>query len=246
MTDQHTVETETLSLQLARDVRDELVFVLNSLGGQESSGALDKFIFYSGSQINKAAEAYLLLRQAHRVDASKLLVRPMIEMMFRTRAAAATPPLFYRMILTERLKRNRWLKGAAQRQGVEFNAADEARDWAAFREHCLSKCPDTDRREEELSVRAIAKAGGFLGYYDSFYAMYCTFTHGALESVTGSLDPISDAYDNDTVALCVFSAIEVLVSIGGNSPGFKPLHDRMQNRRKEQRSRGEGAQGVRL
>lgn len=235
MSDEHLRGAEILSLQLANDLRDELVCVLKSLGGRESSGALDKFIFYSGSQVNKAAEAYALLRQAHRVDACKLLVRPMIEMMFRTRAAAGKPHLFYRIILTERLKRNRWLQGAADRKGIKFDTANEARDWAAFRAHCVSKVPNTDLSEKELSARAIAKAAGFLGYYDSFYAMYCTFTHGSLEAMTGGLDPVSDAYDNDTVALCIFSTIEVLISIGGNSPEFKSLNERMRHRGEQQR-----------
>lgn len=242
MTDQQIRERETLSLRLVRDLRDELVDVLKSLGGRESTGAFDKFAFYSASQVNKAAEAYVLLRQAHRVDACKLLVRPMIEMMFRTRAAAGKPHLFYRIILTERLKRNRWLQGAADRKGIKFDKANEARGWAAFRAHCISKVPDTDLAGEEISPRAIAKAAGFLGYYDSFYAMYCTFTHGSLEAVTGGLDPVSDAYDNDTVALCIFSTIEVLISIGGNSPGFKSLNERMRDRGEQQRGAEKGQQ----
>lgn len=228
---EHTHESETLSLQLARDVRDELVCVLKSLGGRHPSGALDNFIFYSANQMNKAAEAYLILRDGQRIDASKLLVRPMIEIMIRTRAAVTKPRLFYRIILTERLKRREWLKGAAKRKGASYDPSPEAADWATFHEHCIDKIPDSDLTNKDLSVRAAAKELGLEAYYDSFYPLYCAYTHGAFEAVMGKLDPISDAYDNDTVALSVFSMIEVLVSIGGESPRFKSLHERMQNRR---------------
>lgn len=228
MTDEHTAEAETASLQLACDVRAELVHVLNSLGGKQSNDAFDKFIFYSASQMNKAAEAYISLREVGRVDASKLLVRPLIEMMFRTRAVATKPKLFYRMILTERLKRNAWIKRAAKRQGEKYDPTEEARQWDVFRKHCVATFPDTDLTNEALPARTVAKEIGMLGYYDSFYAMYCSFTHGAFEAVMGKLDPISDAYDNRTVALTVFSAIEVLVPLGGESPGFESLQVRLQ------------------
>lgn len=230
MTDEHTAEAETASLQLARDVRAELVHVLNSLGGKQSNDAFDKFIFYSASQMNKAAEAYISLREVGRVDASKLLVRPLIEMMFRTRAVATKPKLFYRMILTERLKRNDWIKGAAKRHGEAYDPREESLQWDIFRQHCVATFPDTDLKNEALSVRAIAKEIEMLPYYESFYAMYCTFTHGAFEAVMGKLDPISDAYDNRTVGLTVFSAVEVLMPLGGESPAFDSLRARLEQR----------------
>jgi hypothetical protein len=230
MNDEQLARVEVLSLELARDTRNELVHVLKSLGGHVPTGALENFIFYSANQMNKAAEAYLILRQAQRVDASKLLIRPTIEIMLKTRAAKEKPDLFYRTILNERLKRRQWIKGVARRQGAPFDPAGEEADWNTFREHCIITFPDTDVTNQGLSVRGAAKAIGLEDYYDSFYPLYCSFTHGAFESVMGLLDPISDGYDNNTVALCVFSTIEVLRSIGGTSPGFESLNDRMRNR----------------
>lgn len=228
MNDEHTQEAELSSLQFARDVRSDLVHALNSLGGKQSEGAFDKFVFYSTSQMNKAAEAYILMREAGRVDASKLLVRPLIEMMFRTRAVLTKPALFYRMILTERLKRNAWLIGAAKRQQQEYDSTEEARHWDLFRQHCIEEYPDTDLTNKELSVRAVAKAANMFGYYETFYAMYCTYTHGAFEAVMGKLDPLSDGLDNSTVALTLFSALEALAPIGGESPMLESLRARLQ------------------
>src|SRR3954452_17013784 len=100
MSNEHTDEAEATSLRLTREVRDELAHALNSLGGKQSENAFDKFLFYSASQMNKCAEGYIMLREAGRIDTSKFLVRPLIEMMFRTRVVATNPTFFYRMILT--------------------------------------------------------------------------------------------------------------------------------------------------
>ena len=231
--EEHTKKAEAASLQLVRDVREDLVHALNSLGGHQSAGAIENFVFYSASQMNKAADGYVALRQTGRVDASKLLVRPMIEVMFRLNTAARTSELFYRLILTERLKRRDWLKGLAKRQGKDFDGAEEARQWETFRTHCIAICPASDLNKEQLSLRAAAKEAGLLGYYDSAYALYCIFTHGGFEAVMGLLNPISDSHDNGAVALCVFSAIEVLVPLGGESPNFQSLQQRMRTQQRE-------------
>ncbi len=228
MSDEHTSDADAASLQLARDVRAELAHCLNSLGGKESKGAFDKFLFYSASQMNKAAEAFIALREVGRVDASKLLVRPLIEMMFRTCAVANKPALLYRIILTERLKRNKWIKNAATRQQTEYDAKEEARQWEVFRQHCVAMVPETDLTNKDLSVRHVAEAANMVGYYEGFYAMYCTYVHGSFEAIMGLLDPLSDAYDNRTAALTIFSAVEVLRGLGGESPNFESLRKRLQ------------------
>ncbi len=228
MSDEHTSDADAALLQLTRDVRAELAHSLDSLGGKESKGAFDKFLFYSAGQMNKAAEAYILLREGGRVDASKLLVRPLIEMMFRTCAVGAKPALFYRVILTERLKRNKWIENAAKRQKTKHDPTEEALQWQVFRQHCVAMVPETDLTNEALSVRDVAVAANMEPYYQGFYAMYCTYTHGAFEAVTGTLDPLSDAYDNRTAALTIFSAVEVLRGLGGESPNFESLRKRLQ------------------
>lgn len=151
----------------------------------------------------------MLLREGGRIDPSKLLIRPMIELMIRLQIAGSKPELFYRMILTERLKRNQWIEGAAKRAGTPHDKKLEVADWSKFRAHCLALCPSTDLKEEGISIRTLAKEIGLLDHYHSVYSLYCNFTHGALQVVTGTLDQLSDTRDNQTASGCVLSTLQV-------------------------------------
>lgn len=83
MTDKpHTEEAEATSLDAVRDAQAELAHGLNSLGGKEMDG-VERYIGFLASHLNKAATGYIVLRESHRVDCSKLLVRPITEFMLR-------------------------------------------------------------------------------------------------------------------------------------------------------------------
>ena len=78
-------------------MQTELRSALNPLGGRQAEGLL---AFYSGwavSHINRSADGYSDFRKAHKIDASKHLVRSAIESVIRLRALHNTPELLSRI-----------------------------------------------------------------------------------------------------------------------------------------------------
>jgi hypothetical protein len=68
--------SEAVSLKLLCDMHGGLSRALNSLRGKKSNGLLDYFLFYLAAHMNRAAEGYIVVRKASKIDASKLLIRP--------------------------------------------------------------------------------------------------------------------------------------------------------------------------
>jgi hypothetical protein len=223
----HTAEAEKRSLALGIDVQKELSAALDSLGGQPIERALDKFIGFSGRHLNYAIEGYLHLRQANRVNASKLLVRPIIEFWFRLEAVLHKPELFYRIMFTERRRRSIWLRALSQQSDQNFDETAEAEEWEVLRQHCLKTIEECDVSDQTISAESLATAAELHSYYDSHYRTYCMFTHGHLEAVLGNFDPITDPEDNLIVGRCGLGGIYVLCSIGGTSSAADSLADRL-------------------
>ncbi len=224
---EHTYEAESKSLNLVRDVQRALAECLNSLGGKTMNDVRDRFILYSGKHINVASEGYILLRSVARVDCSKLLVRPLIEASLRIQAIEKHPRLLYRVIYGERRARAKMLRALAIRTGKPASHFDDSNTWAVFKEHCRTAIPDSDLTDDGLDLPSLARAAGVEAYYDTHYRTYCTFTHGALEAITGLLDGLSHAEDNRAVAICTMGALAVLSNEGGKAPEFESLRKRL-------------------
>jgi hypothetical protein len=224
---EHTYEAESKSLDLVRDVQRALAECLNSLGGKAMNDVRDRFILYSGKHINVASEGYILLRNAARVDCSKLLVRPLIETSLRMQAIEKHPKLLYRVIFGERSAKATMLRALAIRTGKPAGHFDDGKAWAVFKEHCRTAIPDSDLTDAALDLASLARAAGVEAYYDTHYRIYCTFTHGALEAIVGLLDELSHAEDNRAVAMCTMGALAVLANEGGKAPEFESLRERL-------------------
>jgi len=91
-------DLEAKSLHLLCDMCDELSGAVNSLGGKPGD-FFDYFKFHSAKYVNYADEGFIFLRQATppRIAASKLLIRPAIEIMFRLEAIQEQPEILYRI-----------------------------------------------------------------------------------------------------------------------------------------------------
>ena len=185
-----------------------LADVLNSLRGKSGNGLFEHFLFYTSAQINRAAEGFIALRRTRRMDASKLLVRPAIELMFRQQAVLKQPALLYRIAYTERMEDRRWVQPAYERAGKDYDSVDQ-RHWRKFARKYAKQYPTHGREDKKLSLFDIAKGANLESYYDSFYRLYCQFTHGAFRALVGGIK-FSDFEDNRTVAACVLSALEAL------------------------------------
>ena len=217
------------AFELLCDLQNELTKALASLAGKQSRGFQDNFNVYSAGHINRAAEGFIFLTKASRIDASKFLIRPAIEAMFRLEAVRKQPDLLFRIAYTERIEDQKWIRRAAVRAQVSYDTAAEERRWSKAKKDYARQCPGHRLEEKELRVRDAAKAIGktMEDYYDSHYLMYCKYTHAALRALGGSLNELADFEDARTMALSVFSALDILATIGGAAPNLESLRERM-------------------
>jgi len=224
----HAHGEEERSLNLLCDMQQELANALDSVGGQQSRGALDNYYFYSADHVNRAAEGFIFLRKSRRIDASKLLVRPVIETMFRVEAIQKKPELFCRIAYSESVVEDpRWIGPAARRAGATFDEDTHSKRFEKFKAKLSKQLPNVALEDNDISLREIAEVAGFARYYDSHYRMYCRYTHGALRAIGGFLTNLTDPEDNRVMGFCTFSAVNALAKIGAEAPNLQSLLQRL-------------------
>src|SRR4029453_13929456 len=97
----HSASGEEKSLKLVEDFNSELMDALDSLGGKKGNALLDTYRFWSSKHLQRAVDGFAFLRRAGRMDGSKFLVRPALEMAFRLQAVRKHPDLLYRIEFSE-------------------------------------------------------------------------------------------------------------------------------------------------
>jgi hypothetical protein len=230
----HVYEEEQRSLTLLCDIQQELASALNSLGRKQSRGALDNYYLHSAKHLNRATEGFIFLRESGRTDASKFLVRPAIEMMFRVEALQKKPELLYRIAYSESIVEDRkWIRPAASRAGAIFDEDAHSKRFAEFKAKLSEQLSNVTLADKYISLVGIACVAGMAGYYDSHYRTYCRYTHGALWAIGDFLSDLTDPEDNRVMGLCTWSAVNALAAIGAEAPNLQSLLQRL----KEQANR---------
>src|SRR4029453_13583641 len=100
----HPASAEQEALALLGDIVEEITRALNSLTGKKLNGLFDNYRFWSSKHLHRAADGFAFLRRSGRVDASKFLIRPAIEIAFRLEAVRKHPDLLYRIAFSEHLR----------------------------------------------------------------------------------------------------------------------------------------------
>jgi uncharacterized protein DUF5677 len=229
------------SFELLCDLQNELGSALASLAGKQSQGFRDNYYNLSAGHINRAAEGFIFLRKELRIDASKFLIRPAIEAMIRLEAVKRQPELLFRIAHTERIKDQKWRTRAAIRRGVTYDVVAEQKQWNEAKKKCVAQFGTHPLDERDLNLRDTAKeidrnlnrrdtakeiAKVMEDYYDDYYLMYSAYTHAALGALTGSLNELTDPEDSATMGLCVFSALDIVATIGASTPNLESLRER--------------------
>ena len=80
--------------------------------------------------------------------------------------------------------------------------------------------------DTRLTVYDAAAAAGAGSYYDSYYRGYCSYTHGALEAVSGTYNKFTDTEDTRVMLTCAITALDVLVAMGADCPNIESLRGR--------------------
>ena len=221
-------EKEERSFNLLCDTQQELADALNSLGGQQSRGALDNYYFHAAKHLNRAVEGFIFLRKSGRIDASKFLVRPVIETMFRLEAIQKKQELFYRIAYSETIVEDqKWIRPAASRAGATFDEAAHSKRFKEFKEQLSKQLANVPLEDKDISLWEIAQAAGMAWDYDSHYRTYCRYTHGALWAIGGFLTDLTDPDDNHTMGRCTWSVLNALTSIGAKAPNLQSLSQRL-------------------
>lgn len=212
---------------LLADLQNELALALNSLGGKESQGLHDHYEVYMSGYVNRAAEGFVFLRTAGRVDSSKLLVRPAMEAAIRLLAIRKQPPLLYRIAFSEHQSDSAWLRALGDQAGGAFNEADFQKQWSEFKQKYIEQFPQYPPVDKPIGIESLAQKAGIGGYYHSHYRTYCKHAHGTIRAVRGFLDDLTDREDTRAMSWSVFAALEGLPRLGAESRNLELLRTRL-------------------
>jgi Family of unknown function (DUF5677) len=231
-----SASAEQESLKLVSDLVDELKSAFKSLAGKKYNDTFDAYRFYSAKHLHRAADGFVFLRQGGRVDASKFLVRPAIEIALRLQAVRKQPDLLYRIAFSEHCQDERLLRPAANEANANYDQAPFHQLWKQFTDSFKQKFPTLQALNQEVKIIEIAKKAELQRFYDSHYRTYCQYTHGALRASAGYLDDVTDPTDNGTMAVCAFVALDALLPLGAESPNHNNLFQRLSEDNQELRA----------
>lgn len=159
------------------------------------------------------------------MEASRLLIRPVIEAMFRLLAVQNDPRNLYRIARYEHREDEKWARPAAKMQGQNINLELDQR-WQEIAALFHKEFPDETLNEDPLSVRGAAEIAGIVAYYDSHYRLYCQFTHASFRATVGDLSDFKHE-DDRTVIFCVLMGVGAAVSAGGTTSKLQELWERL-------------------
>ena len=218
--------SEEKSLELVEDFNNELRNALASLAGKKP-GLLDTYRFWSAKHLQRAVDGFVFLRRSRRVDGSKFLVRPAIEMMIRLQASQH-PALFYRIAHSEYLQDKHLLRIAGDDAKLQ---AQNDKNWEGFKNAFVSEFPTVPIPDvgDRLTIEHLAKKAGLSPFYNGHYRIYCRYTHGALRASTGNIDEATDRADNQTMAVTALAALDNLISFGAHSSNRHGLAQRLED-----------------
>jgi Family of unknown function (DUF5677) len=221
----HSVSAEEKSLKLVEDFNSELTHALDSLGGKKVNGLLDTYRFWSSKHLQRAVDGFAFLRRAGRIDASKFLVRPAIEMMIRLEVARQHSDLFYGIARLEYLQDKHLLRIAGDDPQLQ---AQSDKTWEVFDSTFKREFPKIPvlNVDDKPSIEYLANKAKLKPFYDSHYRIYSRYTHGAVHASTGNIDKATDRADNQIIAVCALVALDNLISLGAKSSN----HDRLAQR----------------
>jgi hypothetical protein len=203
---------------------------LASLPADKLSG-VPRYIRDSCAVISEITEGYLLLRQADKITASRVLIRPCIEAAMKLAAVRVDPNNLLNIAHTEAVSdghlienfrdlAKKWLADGRKGVGPETVAAaeqgviDRKQLWENTRKQLGPQFPTAPAVDKYLKVLMLADAGNQGEFYGLEYAFYCNFVHATLR-VANPWPPEVHGQDILGVAKCLRLALRGMESIGG-------------------------------
>jgi hypothetical protein len=153
----HSAEAEEESLKLVEDFNTELMHALDSLH-KKSVGLLDQYRFWSSKHLQRAVDGFAFLRRSGRIDGSKFLVRPALEMAFRLQAVRKHPDSLYRIEFSEHHRDEQLLQEDAKRSEQPYDDTQIKQKWKRFSDAFTTEFPDIPKVDKALTIRADNRA----------------------------------------------------------------------------------------
>lgn len=217
------VVTKADTLRSLTDYAGALRAGLLSLEGKSLRGGHELYTAHTAKFLHTTLEGYLHLRGAGLIDASKQLVRPALEMMFRLRALHLHPELIFRYAYAEYKEDRKWANALHGPKKTQTVASVEA-NWTEFKTAFGETLSEAPAEEQDLKVSDIAQLADLSFYYDSHYRLYCRFTHAALRASSGEM-ALFEPEDNRTMAFCALVAMEALEPLGAKIPNLRHFQE---------------------
>ncbi|MHC1764934.1 MAG: DUF5677 domain-containing protein [Verrucomicrobiia bacterium] len=197
-------EAELAALDLLSETGQLLGKAINSLGGIVPPSVEANYLFQTAVGVNRVADGFLVLRRSGRVDASKVMVRPAVELLICAAAALRNKEFLFRKAYSE------WRE---DKKLLAKSAADEAEADTALLElehEFAGKLPGYPLKRERLRISQAAEMAGLRWLYDSAFAIYCQFTHGSVRALMGELAATTDRHDTAIVCWCTLIMLDLL------------------------------------
>ncbi len=194
---------------------------LNSLNGITPPTHESSYLCSAADSVCLAADGYIFLRENGRVNASKLLIRPMVEAALFASAVVNVKGFYFRKRYSEFVEEGK-LRGSAPQITAQTKKASS--DLAAI----LKKGdPTYPIKEARVSVFDAAHAVGMRDVYEIVYRMYCQYTHGNAKATRGEFDRLTDPNDTFFAVWCVW---QMLVHLPQHTPAKIPALTSLEDR----------------
>jgi hypothetical protein len=199
-------------LKLLKELQSILTVALDSLANQKPNTAESRYIGDAAISVNQAADGYLLLREPGRVAASKLLIRPMVDIVISATAVTKKKGFLFRKAYTELQE---------MKKTYDKTPANEASANAYLEglKQTFQQEPGYPIECKPVDARYTAEVAGLLPVYDKAYRIYCEFTHSSTRAIRGSLDQATDPIDT---SMAIWSVLQMLEHLQKHTPATLP------------------------
>jgi hypothetical protein len=199
-------------LKLLKELQSIMAAALNSLANKKPNTAESRYISDAAISVNMAADAYLLLREQERVHASKLLIRPMVDIVISATAVTKKKGFLFRKAYTELQEMKRTY------DKTPANDAS-AKTYLERLKRKFQEEPGYPIECQAVDARYTAQVADLLPVYEKAYRIYCEFTHSSTRAIRGSLNQATDPIDTSMVIWSVVFMLEhlrVLLELPGD------------------------------
>jgi hypothetical protein len=163
-----------------------------------------RYLVWAAVSVNQAAGGFIVLRRSKMIEASKLLVRPILEALLSACAVMQKQGFLFRKLYSELMEEKKLPRPKPA------TPAEVAKVLSDYKRLFRSFDPNYPFHEKKVTVRDAAIEAKMLPLYEVVYRTYCNFTHGAMLAMTGQLNQPTNDLDTHFVVLFVLTTLENL------------------------------------